>query len=192
MRSTRILSAIAAVSAALIAGPAMAGNVKISGLPTGSAVSATDVVPATQGTCPSACATDGVTAAQIKTFTSTAPTFNTFAGLHAVTSITAGATAQIGTGGTVVCATSHICDSISGELTVTTGTGTLSVGTIFTVNFADTRTNIPNCVVSNYSTGTPGSSINSHTDVETVSTLADTTVLTASNTYTVRYICGGN
>ena len=170
----------------------MAGNVKISGLPTGSAVSATDVVPATQGTCPSACATDGVTAAQIKTFTSTAPTFNTFAGLHAVTSITAGATAQIGTGGTVVCATSHICDSISGELTVTTGTGTLSVGTIFTVNFADTRTNIPNCVVSNYSTGTPGSSINSHTDVETVSTLADTTVLTASNTYTVRYICGGN
>jgi len=199
MTSTRTRSLLAGLSVvALLAPPAFAQtNTKVGNLPAASAVSSTDVFPGSQGCTaapPSAgcTATDGVTAAQIKTFTSTAPTFNTYAGLHAVTSITAGATAQLGTGGTVVCTTSHVCDSLSGELTITTGTGTLAAGTIFTINFADTRTNIPNCVVSNYGTSTAGSSINSHTDTETTNTLASASTLSASNTYTVRYSCGGN
>jgi hypothetical protein len=192
MRSTktRSLAGAACAALALLSGPAVAGNVKISGLPAGSAVSSTDVIPATQGTCPSSCATNGVSAAQLKTFTSTAPTFNTFAGLHAVTSITAGATAQIGTGGTVVCASSHVCDSISGELTITTGSGTLAAGTIFTVNFADTRTNIPDCVVDVFQTGS--TSTNSHEKVETTTSLAVSTTLSASTTYTTDYVCAGN
>jgi hypothetical protein len=114
----------------------------------------------------------------------------TLAGQHAVTSITAGAAAQIGTGGTVVCAASHVCDSLSGELTITTGAGTLSQGAIFTVNFADTRTNIPNCVVDNLTTGV--TSVNVHPHSETTSTLAVQSTLAASTTYTADYICGGN
>lgn len=46
---------------------AFAGDVKISGLPAASSIGATDVVPITQGTCPS-CATNGATGTQLKTW----------------------------------------------------------------------------------------------------------------------------
>lgn len=193
MRSTRIPSAIAAAcAAALIAAPAAAGNVKVSGLPPASPVSATDVFPATQGTCPSSCATNGVTGAQLKTFVTTAPAVTTIGGLNPVSSITAGATAQIGAGGTVVCAASHVCDSVSGELTVTTGTGSFSAGTIFTVNFADTRTHIPNCAVGSFGIGSGGTSVNSRTLTETTSSLAVQSTLAASTTYAIDYVCMGD
>jgi hypothetical protein len=198
MTSTRAKWFLAALSAlALLAPPAFAQtNTKVGNLPAASAVSSTDVFPGSQGCTaapPSAgcTATDGVTAAQIKTFTSTSPTFNTFAGLHAVSSITAGSTSVIGTGGTVVCATSHVCDSLSGELTITTGTGTLAAGTIATVNFADTRTNIANCVWSKPSTAT--ASVNATWSATTsTAVLGDQSAMTASTTYTSDYVCGGN
>jgi hypothetical protein len=198
MTSTRAKSLLAALSAvALLAPPAFAQtNTKVGDLPAASAVNSTDVFPGSQGCTaspPSAgcTATNGVTAAQIKTFTSAAPTFNTFAGLHAVTSITAGSTSVIGTGGTVVCAASHVCDSLSGELTIATGTGTLAAGTIATVTFADTRTNLPSCVVNKPSTST--GSVNA-TWSETTSTLVvgGQSALTASTTYTSDYVCAGN
>lgn len=198
MTSTRAKSLLAGLSVvALLAPPAFAQtNTKVGNLPAASAVSSTDVFPGSQGCTaapPSAgcTATDGVTAAQIKTFTSTAPTFNTFAGLHAVTSITAGATAQLGTGGTVVCATSHVCDGLSGELTITTGTGTLAAGTIFTVNFADTRANPPNCVVNKPSTATASDNAAWSTTTSTL-VVGVQSALTASTTYTSDYVCAGN
>jgi hypothetical protein len=120
-------------------------------------------------------------------------TATTMAGQHAITSITPGGTGQIGTGGTAVCATSHVCDSLSGEVTLTTGTGTLTTGTFFTINFADTRTNIPNCLM-HMQTAAVGINSNVYLYSETTSTLTLTgsSTLTASTTYIVDYTCGGN
>lgn len=223
LKRAPVLSAVAVIAFA----PALSvAQTKISGLPAGSAVSATDVFPATQGSCPSSCVTGGVTGAQLKTWAqsglsasslsngttgsgavvlATSPslttpslgvaTVTTIAGAHALSSITAGATAQIGTGGTAVCATSHACTSLSGEITLTLGTGTLSAGTLFTMNFADTRTNIPNCLVQGQNT-TAGAGLNSNqfTRAPTTTTLAvaSDVVLTASQTLTFDYECGGN
>ncbi|HWF77951.1 MAG TPA: hypothetical protein VN694_12330 [Caulobacteraceae bacterium] len=189
-------------AAALALAPTFAlAQTKVSHLPAGSAVASTDLVPMSQscsGSPPTATcgATNGVQMSAVKTFTSTAPQFNTFAGQHAVTSITAGATAQVGTGATAVCATGYVCDSLSGAITLTTGTGTLSAGSTaapdFTVNFADTRTNKPNCVVGPFLVG--ASSQNSIVHAETTSSvaIASATALAASSTYTSSYVCFGN
>lgn len=122
----------------------------------------------------------------------------TLAGKNAVSSFTAGATAQIGAGATVVCASGYVCDSLSGTITLTTGTGSLSAGTTaapdFTVNFADTRSAKPSCIVSPFIISGGASSLNSILHTETTSTLvaASAGALTASSAYTTSYVCGGN
>lgn len=216
--------------AALAFAPAVVlAQTKVSNLPAASAVSSTDVFPASQGCTGSppaaACAaTAGVTGAQLKTFAqsglsasslsngvtgsgavvlATSPALatpqlgvakaTTLAGL-AITSITAGATAQIGTGGAAVCATSHVCDSLSGEITLTTGTGSLTAGTLFMVNFANTRTNIPNCVVvGRLATAGVGSQTLLMTPTTgTLAVASATSGLAASTVFTYDYICSGS
>lgn len=119
-------------------------------------------------------------------------TATTLGGAHAISSITLGSGSQVGAGATAVCATSHVCDSLSGEVTLTTGTGTLAAGLVFTVVFADTRSNIPNCVVGNFMKAGPVFGV-SVAWTETTSTVAVTSAsaLAASTAYNVDYVCGG-
>jgi hypothetical protein len=201
MRSTKTRNLLAATLAFALALPAAAAPVKISALPSASAVSATDVFPVTQGTCPGSCATNGATGAQLKTWVEASPTLTTpqlgvatvttLGGKNAITSITLGATGQVGSGATAVCAASHACTSLSGEITLTTGTGSLTAGTLFTINFADTRANAPNCALS---PAQGGGTVKSVVWSETTATAAVTGVvaLVASTAYTVDYVCGGN
>ncbi len=58
-----------------------------------------------------------------------------------------GSSTIVGTGASVACATHHVCDSLSGEVTLTTGTGVSSNGLALTIAFAASRTNWPNCIV---------------------------------------------
>lgn len=120
----------------------------------------------------------------------TSPTVTTIAGQHAISSITLGSSAQVGAGATVACAASHVCDSFSGVITLTTGTGSLSSGVLYTVNFADTRTNLANCAISqNALSGVNLSGLNW---TPTTSAVAVSGTAAASSTYTETYVCGGN
>jgi hypothetical protein len=117
---------------------------------------------------------------------------STLAGKNALSSITAGATAQIGTGGTAVCAASHVCDSLSGEIALTTGTGTLAAGTLFTLNFADTRTNLTNCVVvQNTQAGVGALSKLLWTPTTTTLAFGAGAAAVASTAYVFDYFCPG-
>jgi hypothetical protein len=101
-----------------------------------------------------------------------------------------GGSGQVGTGASVACATSHVCDSISGEVTLTTGTGSPSAGPVLTIGFNLTRANKPNCLVTPFAASTV--TVNSNW-AETTNSLAisSSTGLAASTAYTVRYVCGG-
>ncbi len=90
----------------------------------------------------------------------------------------------------IACATSHVCDGVSGTVTLTTGTSP-TTGPLATLGFPNTHTNYANCMVS-----TESASATITTDTWTESTTAITitanTALTASTAYTVKYWCGGN
>jgi trimeric autotransporter adhesin len=98
--------------------------------------------------------------------------------------------AAAGTSPTIACATSHVCDGVSGTVTLTTGTSP-TTGTLGTISFPNTHTNYANCVVT-----TESASAVLTTDTWTESTTAITitanAALTASTAYTVKYWCGGN
>ena len=87
------------------------------------------------------------------------------------------------------CASGHICDSISGEVILTTGTGSIVTGQLL-IAFGLTRTNKPNCDVSAFKAGT---NIDNDGGVETVSSLTITAkaALANSTAYAVKYVCGG-
>jgi hypothetical protein len=110
------------------------------------------------------------------------------AGTAAVT-LTAGASGQVGSGATLVCAASHVCDQVSGELTLTTGTGALAAGTVATVTFPAARTNIPNCV----ETIEGGTTFLAPQRTETTTSLAVAVgaAMAPSTAYTLTYVCGG-
>jgi hypothetical protein len=113
-----------------------------------------------------------------------------FGGLHTVTSITPGSASVIGTGGTIACGSGVHCDSVSGDLALTTGTGSLSQGQMVSITFADTRLNVPTCVVELYGgTGT----FPNLTKVTSATSLAISvgSVLTTSTNYSIDYICSG-
>jgi hypothetical protein len=103
-------------------------------------------------------------------------------------SLTAGAAA--GTSPSIACATSHVCDGVSGTVTLTTGTSP-TTGTLATLSFPNTHTNQANCIVSTLSSSGLVAT-NSWTESTTAITLTANTVLTASTAYTVKYWCGGN
>ncbi len=104
-------------------------------------------------------------------------------------SLAAGAAA--GTGPTIVCATSHVCDGVSGTVNLTTGTGP-ATGTLATLSFPNTHTNQANCVVMPTLSGTGVVTTVTWSESTTALTLTANTALAASTAYQIRYWCGGN
>lgn len=104
-------------------------------------------------------------------------------------SLTAGSAA--GSSPTIACATSHVCDGVSGAVTLTTGTSP-TTGTLATFGFPNTHTNQANCVVSPTLSGTGLVTSITWTETTTALTLTANTALAASTAYQIRYWCGGN
>ena len=99
--------------------------------------------------------------------------------------------AAAGTGPSVACASSHVCDGVSGTVTLTTGTST-TTGTLATLSFPNTHTNYANCVIAPTLSGTGLVTTISWSESTTALTITANTALTASTAYQVRYWCGGN
>ena len=104
--------------------------------------------------------------------------------------MTLAAGAAAGTSPTIACTTSHVCDGVSGTVTLTTGTSP-TTGTLATLTFPSSHTNYANCMVT---TESASAVITTNTWMEstTAVTLTANTALTASTAYTVKYWCGGN
>ena len=102
--------------------------------------------------------------------------------------LTAGAAA--GTSPSIACTTNHVCDGVSGTVTLTTGTSP-TTGTLATLGFPNTHTNYANCIVSTQSASAVITS-DTWTESTTAITIAANTAPAASTAYTVRYWCGGN
>jgi hypothetical protein len=102
-----------------------------------------------------------------------------------------GAGAAAGTSPTIACASGHVCDGLSGTVTLTTGTST-TTGTLATLSFPNTHSNSANCVVTPTLSGAGLVTSISWSESTTALTLTANTALTASTAYQVRYWCGGN
>ena len=98
--------------------------------------------------------------------------------------------AAAGTSPSIACATSHVCDGVSGTVTLTTGTSP-TTGTLATLSFPSTHTNYGNCIVS-VASATAVITSNTWTESTTAVTITANTALSASTAYTVKYWCGGN
>ncbi len=99
--------------------------------------------------------------------------------------------AAAGTSPTIACATSHVCDGVSGTVTLTTGTSP-TTGTLATLTFPSAHTNQANCMVSLQLSGTGLISSVGWSESTTALTLTANGALAASTAYSVRYWCGGN
>jgi hypothetical protein len=110
-----------------------------------------------------------------------------FMGSSTMTLATGGAA---GTSPTMACATSHVCDGVSGTVTLTTGTSP-TTGTLATLSFPNTHTNYANCIVSTESASAVITS-DTWTESTTAITITANTAPAASTAYTVKYWCGGN
>jgi hypothetical protein len=110
-------------------------------------------------------------------------------------SYTLGATGQVGTGATSpACVTNVVCDSLSGTFSFTTGTGSLTAGTVATVTLPGTRTNVPTCPVTVKGGTTFLGPFSSAANTSGTVTLPITTevALAASTAYSFTYgLCGG-
>jgi hypothetical protein len=98
--------------------------------------------------------------------------------------------AAAGTSPSIACTTSHVCDGVSGTVTLTTGTSP-TTGTLATLTFPSAHTNYANCMVSTESASAVITT-NTWTESTTAVTITANTALTASTAYTVKYWCGGN
>jgi hypothetical protein len=105
--------------------------------------------------------------------------------------MTLAANVAAGTSPTIACASSHVCDGVSGTVTLTTGTST-TTGTLATLSFPNTHTNDANCVVTPTLSGTGLVTTISWSESTTSLTLTANAALTASTAYQIRYWCGGN
>ncbi|HZB89116.1 MAG TPA: hypothetical protein VE291_10690 [Terracidiphilus sp.] len=104
--------------------------------------------------------------------------------------MTLAAGAGAGTSPTIVCATSHVCDGISGTVSLTTGASP-ATGTLATLGFPNTHTNNANCVISVASSAAQLTSV-TWSESPTAITLTANSALAASTAYQIRYWCGGN
>jgi hypothetical protein len=104
--------------------------------------------------------------------------------------MTLAAGAAAGSSPSIACATSHVCDGVSGTVTLTTGTSP-TTGTLATISFPNTHTNYANCILT---TEAASAVIMSNTWAEstTAITITANTALTASTAYSLKYWCGGN
>jgi hypothetical protein len=101
--------------------------------------------------------------------------------------VAAGAAA--GSGPSIACTTSHVCDGVSGTVTLTTGSNP-GTGTLATLNFPNTHTNQANCMVTTMS-ATAVITTNTWTESTTAITITANAALTAATAYTIKYWCGG-
>jgi hypothetical protein len=101
------------------------------------------------------------------------------------------ANAAAGTSPAIACATSHVCDGVSGTVTLTTGTSPVT-GTLATLGFPNTHSNDANCVVTPTLSGTGLVTSITWSESTTNLTLTANTALAASTAYQIRYWCGGN
>jgi len=99
--------------------------------------------------------------------------------------------AAAGTSPAIACAGSHVCDGVSGTVTLTTGTSP-TTGTLATVSFPNTHTNYANCIVDVLQSGVGRVTTATWSESTTAVTLTANAALTASTAYTVKYWCGGN
>jgi hypothetical protein len=104
-------------------------------------------------------------------------------------SLSAGAAS--GSSPTIACTSSHVCDGVSGTVTLTTGTSP-TTGTLATFSFPNTHANQANCVVSPTLSGSGLVTTITWSESTTALTLTANTALTASTAYQIRYWCGGN
>jgi hypothetical protein len=98
--------------------------------------------------------------------------------------------AAAGSSPSIACATSHVCDGVSGTVTLTTGTSP-TTGTLATISFPNTHSNYANCMVTTESASAVITT-NTWTESTTAITITANAALTASTAYTVKYWCGGN
>jgi hypothetical protein len=103
--------------------------------------------------------------------------------------MTMSAGAAAGSSPSIACATSHVCDGVSGTVTLTTGTSP-TTGTLATLTFPNTHSNQANCMVSTLS-ATGMITSNTWTESTTAITITANTALAASAAYTIKYWCGG-
>ncbi len=99
--------------------------------------------------------------------------------------------AAAGTSPSIACASSHVCDGVSGTVTLTTGTSP-ATGTLATLSFPNTHTNYANCVVEVSQSGVGQVTTTTWSESTTALTLTANSALTASAAYSVKYWCGGN
>lgn len=129
------------------------------------------------------------------TFTSGTINTNTYTGNVSVPPVlTPGTAAGSGSGATAVCATGHQCDTVSGEVTLTTGT-TVVTGTLLTIGLGVGRAHSPNCVVSLLTaTGldTTMTWVEASGSSANIVLTQNTTPLVLSTAYQVNYTCFGN
>ena len=102
-----------------------------------------------------------------------------------------GSGAAAGSGPTIACASGHVCDGVSGTVTLTTGTST-TTGTLATLSFPNTHSNSANCVLTPTLSGAGLVTSISWSESTTAVTLTANAALTASTAYQIRYWCGGN
>jgi hypothetical protein len=99
--------------------------------------------------------------------------------------------AAAGTSPAIACSTSHVCDGVSGTVTLTTGTSP-ATGALATLSFPSTHTNYANCIVDMLQSGVGRVTTATWSESTTALTLTANMALTASTAYTVKYWCGGN
>lgn len=104
--------------------------------------------------------------------------------------MTLAAGAAAGTSPSIACTTSHVCDGVSGTVTLTTGTSP-TTGTLATLTFPSSHANYANCMVATESASAVVTT-NTWTESASALTITANAALTASTPYTVKYWCGGN
>ena len=95
-----------------------------------------------------------------------------------------------GTNSKIECMIGHDCDSVSGTITLTTGSNP-STGTLAKISFGIVRSKFANCVLDAFS---PTGLVTTNTWSESARdlTLTAKLPLVASTLYTIKYWCGGN
>lgn len=114
-------------------------------------------------------------------------TGRSYAGSGAMT-LAAGSAA--GTSPTIACASGHVCDGVSGDVALTTGSSP-ATGTLATLTFPSARAGSASCVVAFSSTNAQLTTV-TWSESTTALTLTANSALTASTAYQIRYWCGGN
>jgi hypothetical protein len=104
--------------------------------------------------------------------------------------MTLAAGAAAGTSPSIMCATNHVCDGVSGTVTLTTGASP-TTGTLATVSFPSTHSNQANCLVTTLSSSAVITT-NTWSESTTAITITANAAPSASTAYTVKYWCGGN